>query len=94
MQDFSGNNHGAASINYPESDENVPFLRRDEELVNSGADASASYSMTSSLVYLAGLVKAEDQFKLERLLFRITRGKALTFAQELPHEAGKVNYAG
>lgn len=91
MQDFSGNNRAAVSINQPDSDENVPFLqaqepRRDEEsnLINSGGDVS-SY-VASSLVYLSGLVRAEDQFKLERLLFRITRGKALTFAESLPQE--------
>jgi hypothetical protein len=45
-----------------------------------------------SIAHIAGTIEAEEKVRLKKLLFRATRGKALTFFQDfsLPQKDPKV----
>lgn len=56
----------------PGHDSNVDNEMGAQPLLGSGADGGVQIS------FVAGTIKAEEKIKMERMLFRITRGKALT----------------
>ena len=42
---------------------------------------------------MAGTIVKEEMMKFKRMIFRATRGKALTYFEELSNE-GEIDYAG
>jgi hypothetical protein len=46
-----------------------------------------------SISYMAGTIIKEEMMKFKRMIFRATRGKALTYFEDLSHE-GEIDYAG
>ena len=46
-----------------------------------------------SISYMAGTIVKEEMMKFKRMVFRATRGKALTYFEDLSHE-GQIDYAG
>jgi hypothetical protein len=56
----------------PGQDANIDSEMGAQPLLGNGADGGVQIS------FVAGTIKAEEKLKMERMLFRITRGKALT----------------
>ena len=56
--------------------------------IESGQDQRALLSQSeqgeSNLQTIAGVIESTDVMRLQRLLFRVTRGKAFIFTQEYP----------
>lgn len=46
-----------------------------------------------SISYMAGTILKEEMMKFKRMVFRATRGKALTYFEDLSQE-GQIDYAG
>jgi V-type H+-transporting ATPase subunit a len=46
-----------------------------------------------SISYMAGTIIKEEMMKFKRMIFRATRGKALTYFEDLSNE-GEIDYAG
>jgi V-type H+-transporting ATPase subunit a len=46
-----------------------------------------------AISYMAGTILKEEMLKMKRMVFRATRGKALSYFEDLAHE-GQIDYAG
>ena len=46
-----------------------------------------------SISYMAGSIVKEEMMRFKRMVFRATRGKALTYFEDLSHE-GQIDYTG
>ena len=62
------------SLNY-EDERNVPLLQN---------NAGGLEGMGVSIAHIAGTIESDEKARLKKLLFRATRGKALTYFQEIP----------
>ena len=64
-------------------------------LIGGGADGALGTNLQGmvSISYMAGPIVKEEMMKFSRMVFRATRGKALTYLEDLSHE-GQIDYAG
>ena len=60
-----------------------------------GADGAPVTNLQGlvSISYMAGTIIKEEMMKFKRMIFRATRGKALTYFEDLSNE-GEIDYAG
>jgi hypothetical protein len=42
--------------------------------------------MNVNITHIAGTIETDEKERLKKLLFRATRGKALTYFYDIPHE--------